>query len=1246
MASGGTSNGQQEVAGPGKGLGSRKASFASASGHPSASKLMIAGTTGIFGKGNVSGGGGILGQTRQRTSSLFASLTSPFGLGGGASRDAGLQPQPSPMSPSMPGSPFPRSAGPTRPFPRHSTDRPESRNRALSVAKIDRTNAQGQFDAGAMRSPRISRSGSRGQVRRDSAAELLADASRTPVVQQGSTFGHERPDAGPERKQEEPTTVVAAAAAAAVDAIKARDTEAQEDLRYFLLGEGNPAGPRRPPGLKHYKSEERLGRPVAGRESLQLEPGSRPRSRTQLLRAPSRDQLKAGLASGAGLSSDAGAKSADAAQSFGEPRSSGQDLSGSMTLNGPDTSVLSATSSFSSAPYYMGGADTSETSDLSQAAGSFSREFTPQSQLPVVGADGKVTPEIEAWAESEGPHLQAQLVRTKSRADVIKVLASASTLVWPFGDNASEGSAAPLDPVLATAVRKAAMTLYMRRFAFEYDPLDVALRKLMIDIKLPSETQQIDRVLNSFALRYMECNHGIYVTEDQPYILAFSLMMLHTDAFNRNAKHKMTKADYVKNTSTGDGLPTEILEYFYDNTTFTQFIHVDEETGQASGALPTGGPTTSNSLAAVSQLNSRSASSASLAGLPQSSAALSMSVANNSDLLLSTIGGAGGNPATVSFGSFLATGATNAGSASGGVSPQTPSAGPGSVILGGAGSKARVDPYLLIAQGNLGELRPSLDHLIPRMTPYRYSGTARTLNIGRLRRTFFHAPLLEIHQSHRRPSVGAGLTPNWSTSDVLGGGPAIVDFVEAVATFKIPKAGILLRKDDIPLAPPIGNAGGEPAKVSKKAHGRKWKKYGLVLSGSQALFFRDFVWTAALESQMEEQAGEWWADPDLLPQPVHDYDDADRASLTGPTAPVEAILQKRSVTISPRVSHFKPDDNIPLHDAVAVRDESCAAEGEWIFRLTFRLPLGMPTAPTMPRGADAAALSPDVRHFLLQAASEQDMNEWIGLINYCASYRSVGDRRLEVHELAKIVCETGGPSQSLNSKERPGGLRRAGSTLRQSDALGALPQAMPNSSTNTSRAASRKNSTAAELSAAGYHVSPVSTMQKFVAQAKSALDEANEQLETELRVARHFGMLTPFQRATRERIEAAAIPLGERVRERRLQVAKCKVRLEILTADLQHVIHVAPSPIVFIQNPRNMTQYEDNQEFMYTSRSSIGDDRLRSYSNESGRLVDDAGEPSSLDLQRVSSTPPQLDIEVLGGGGRLSLFGSDRSISR
>ncbi|KAF8761626.1 Pleckstrin homology domain [Rhizoctonia solani] len=119
----------------------------------------------------------------------------------------------------------------------------------------------------------------------------------------------------------------------------------------------------------------------------------------------------------------------------------------------------------------------------------------------------------------------------------------------------------------------AALALFMERFNFVYDPLDIALRRLLMDLSLPKETQQIDRVMEAFAKRYTDCNPGLFASDDQAYVLAFSLMMLHTDAFNKNNKNKMTKVDYVKNTRM-PGLPSEVLDVsgFTDRVTMTPVL--------------------------------------------------------------------------------------------------------------------------------------------------------------------------------------------------------------------------------------------------------------------------------------------------------------------------------------------------------------------------------------------------------------------------------------------------------------------------------------------------------------------------------------------------------------------------------------------------------------------------------------------------------------------------------------------------
>lgn len=130
-------------------------------------------------------------------------------------------------------------------------------------------------------------------------------------------------------------------------------------------------------------------------------------------------------------------------------------------------------------------------------------------------------------------------------------------------------------PLSAEPFYTQSLHIYIDRFDFVDDPLDIAMRKLLMHVGLPRETQQIDRVIEAFARRYRNCNPDLYTSDgmpfsfifcylspsikDHPYIMAFSLIMLHTDAFNKSNKRKMTKADYVKNTKL-PGVASEVLE--------------------------------------------------------------------------------------------------------------------------------------------------------------------------------------------------------------------------------------------------------------------------------------------------------------------------------------------------------------------------------------------------------------------------------------------------------------------------------------------------------------------------------------------------------------------------------------------------------------------------------------------------------------------------------------------------------------
>jgi hypothetical protein len=66
------------------------------------------------------------------------------------------------------------------------------------------------------------------------------------------------------------------------------------------------------------------------------------------------------------------------------------------------------------------------------------------------------------------------------------------------------------DPFYVEALRS-----YISQFNFLGIPLDIALRKLLMEVGLPRETQQIDRVIEAFAFRYTQCNPNFFLLEGE-----------------------------------------------------------------------------------------------------------------------------------------------------------------------------------------------------------------------------------------------------------------------------------------------------------------------------------------------------------------------------------------------------------------------------------------------------------------------------------------------------------------------------------------------------------------------------------------------------------------------------------------------------------------------------------------------------------------------------------------------------------
>ncbi|KAL9595472.1 MAG: hypothetical protein Q9219_006432 [cf. Caloplaca sp. 3 TL-2023] len=133
-----------------------------------------------------------------------------------------------------------------------------------------------------------------------------------------------------------------------------------------------------------------------------------------------------------------------------------------------------------------------------------------------------------------------------------------------------------------------------------------------------------------------------------------------------------------------------------------------------------------------------------------------------------------------------------------------------------------VDPYTLILDGRLDSLRPSLKDVMNLDDPYNYLGTAQSLNLADLQKTFFRTGVLQIVSSRSRPE--AFMSPE-TTTNPAEAHPGVVDI-------KITKVGILWRKD-----------------MKKKKARSPWQEWGAILTGSQLYFFRNTGWIRSLMNQ-------------------------------------------------------------------------------------------------------------------------------------------------------------------------------------------------------------------------------------------------------------------------------------------------------------------------------------------------------------------------------------------------------------
>ncbi|CAK9145970.1 unnamed protein product [Ilex paraguariensis] len=111
------------------------------------------------------------------------------------------------------------------------------------------------------------------------------------------------------------------------------------------------------------------------------------------------------------------------------------------------------------------------------------------------------------------------------------------------------------------------MHAYVDSFNFEGMDFGEAIRFFLKGFRLPGEAQKIDRIMEKFAERYCKCNPTSFTSANTAYVLAYSVIMLNTDAHNSIVKDKMSKADFIRNNrgiDDGKDLPEDYLGTLYD----------------------------------------------------------------------------------------------------------------------------------------------------------------------------------------------------------------------------------------------------------------------------------------------------------------------------------------------------------------------------------------------------------------------------------------------------------------------------------------------------------------------------------------------------------------------------------------------------------------------------------------------------------------------------------------------------------
>ncbi|GAA5940878.1 Arf family guanine nucleotide exchange factor SEC7 [Sporobolomyces koalae] len=187
--------------------------------------------------------------------------------------------------------------------------------------------------------------------------------------------------------------------------------------------------------------------------------------------------------------------------------------------------------------------------------------------------------------------IETGFIRSKEPKDIARFLLNADGLdKAQIGEFLGEGDAENI----------AAMHAFVDYMDFNQMKFVDALRMFLQSFRLPGEAQKIDRYMLKFAERYTAGNPGVFANADTAYILAFSVILLNTDAHNPQVKKPMSKTEFIKNNrgiDDGKDLDEALLSGIYDEINANEIRMKDEV--EAAGPQVAAGTGIANALATV-----------------------------------------------------------------------------------------------------------------------------------------------------------------------------------------------------------------------------------------------------------------------------------------------------------------------------------------------------------------------------------------------------------------------------------------------------------------------------------------------------------------------------------------------------------------------------------------------------------------------------------------------------------------------